>query len=72
MDPDPTLDFEKGETIYENAKVTEWVRLWKVVVGSTLLTWPCFMIFEIYSADGAPSLDWMSDTWNWHAIPKQF
>ena len=70
MDPDPTIDFEKGETIYENSKVTEWVRFWKVLVGSTLLTWPVFMIFELYSADGAPSLDWMSDTWNWHAIPK--
>jgi len=52
--------------------VTEWVRLWKVVTGSILLSWPIFTTFELYAADGAPSLDWMSDNWNWHSIPKQF
>jgi len=26
---------------------------------------PGFYIFEIYAADGAPSLQWMSDNWNW-------
>lgn len=28
MDPDPTLSFEKGETIYENTRIGEWIRLW--------------------------------------------
>jgi hypothetical protein len=60
MDPDPTLNFEQGETIYENKRVTEWVRFWKVLAASTLLTWPAFLTFEIYAGDGAPSLQWMS------------
>jgi hypothetical protein len=66
MDPDPTLNFEKGETIYENHKVTEWVRFWKVLTGSILCFWPAFYTFEIYAADGVPSLQWLSDigiTW---------
>jgi hypothetical protein len=70
MDPDPTLNFELGETIYENTKVTEWTRFWKVVTASTLLTWPAFYIFEIYAADGAPSLSWLSDVTNWWQIPQ--
>jgi hypothetical protein len=56
MDPDPTLSFEQGEVIYENKKVTEWVRFWKVVTAATLASWPAFYIFEIYSGDDAPSL----------------
>jgi hypothetical protein len=56
MDPDPTLNFEQGEVIYENKKVTEWVRFWKTLTGVTFGLWPIFYTFEIYSADGAPSL----------------
>lgn len=72
MDPDPTLNFEQGETIYENTKVLEWIRFWKVVTASTLCTWPAFYTFEIYAADGTPSLAWQSDNWNWFRIPQQF
>jgi hypothetical protein len=56
MDPDPTLSFEQGEVIYENKRVTEWIRFWKSLTAVTLAAWPAFYIFEIYSADGAPSL----------------
>jgi hypothetical protein len=65
MDPDPTINFEQGEVIYENKKVTEWVRFWKVVTAATLCSWPAFYTFEIYAADGAPSLSWMAENWNW-------
>ena len=60
MDPDPTLSFEQGEVIYENTRVTEWVRFWKVITAATFGAWPAFYCFEIYAADGAPSLSWMS------------
>ena len=33
---------------------------------------PGFYVFEIYAADGAPSLSWMADNWNWWQIPQQF
>lgn len=56
MEPDPTLNFELGETIYENKNVTEWNRFWKVLIASTLGVWPAFYTFEIYAGDGAPSL----------------
>jgi hypothetical protein len=55
MEPDASLNFEEGEVIYENSRVT-----------------PGFYIFEIYAADGAPSLQWMADNWNWWDIPRQF
>ena len=64
MDPDPTLNFEAGEVIYENKRVTEWVKFWKVISGVTLGLWPAFYTFEIYAADGIPSLGWASDAWN--------
>jgi hypothetical protein len=64
MDPDPTLNFEQGEVIYENRKVTEWVRFWKVLTAATLGSWPAFYTFEIYAGDGAPSLGWMAQNWN--------
>ena len=64
MDPDPTLSFEPGEVIYENKRVTEWIRFWKVMTACTVASWPAFLTFEIYSADGAPSLSWMADNWN--------
>lgn len=72
MDPDPTLNFEKAETIYENKGVGEWVRMWKWIMGCTLPFWPAFFTFEIYQADGVPSLDWLSDMGSWHAPLKQF
>ncbi len=61
MEPDPTLSFEQGDVIYENTRIGEWIRLWKVLATSTLITWPAFYCFEIYVADGVPSLSWMSD-----------
>lgn len=64
MDPDPTLNFEQGEVIYENKKVLEWIRFWKTLTAATLCAWPAFYTFEIYAADGAPSLGWMSENWN--------
>lgn len=72
MDPDPTLNFEPGETIYENKKVLEWARFWKTLAAGTLISWPAFMTFEIYAADGTPSLNWISENWNWWQIPQQF
>lgn len=72
MDPDPTLSFEQGETIYENRRVVEWVRFWKAVTVSTFGLAPGFYLFEIYAADGTPSIDWMAENWNWWTIPKQF
>jgi hypothetical protein len=65
MDPDPTLNFEQGETIYENRRVLEWTRFWKTVSAITFCGWPAFFTFEIYAADGAPSLGWISENWNW-------
>ena len=65
MDPDPTLNFELGEVIYENKKVTEWVRFWKVLTAGIFGAAPAFYTFEIYAADGVPSLSWVSEQWNW-------
>lgn len=46
--------------------------LWKlsslVIFGAT----PAFYTYEIYCGDGAPSLQWMGDNWNWFDIPRQF
>ena len=72
MDPDPTLNFSQGETIYENKRVVEWTRFWKALTVSTFGLAPGFYTFEIYQADGAPSLSWMGDNWNWWQIPQQF
>lgn len=72
MDPDPTLNFEPGEVIYENKKVLEWVRFWKVLTAATLGLAPGFYTFEIYAADGAPSLSWIASNWNHFQIPQQF
>lgn len=60
MDPDPTLNFQQGEVIYENKKVGEWIKLWKIIGGITFGAWPAFYTFEIYAADGVPSLKWAS------------
>lgn len=72
MDPDPTLSFEQGETIYENKRVVEWIRFWKTMGGIVFGGWPIFYTYEIYNGDGAPSLQWMSSNWNWWQIPTQF
>jgi hypothetical protein len=65
MDPDPTLNFEMGEVIYENKRVTEWIRFWKTLSGILLGLWPAFYTFEIYAGDGVPSLKWLSDMTSW-------
>lgn len=70
MDPDPTLNFKQGETIYENHRVVEWTRFWKTTITATLGFAPGFYLFETYAADGMPSIDWMSDNFNWAKIPK--
>ena len=72
MDPDPLLSFELGETIYENTRVGEWIRLWKISLGALLISWPASNIFEIYAGDGAPSLQWLYDAGFWHTPPLQF
>lgn len=33
---------------------------------------PGFYVFEMYAADGLPSIDWIADNFSWHKIPKQF
>lgn len=72
IDPDPTLSFERGEIIYENRRVAEWIKLWKALFVSTIGFYPVFYTYEIYCGDGAPSLEWMGDNWNWFDIPRQF
>jgi hypothetical protein len=72
MDPDPTLNFRQGEVIYENRKVVEWTRFWKTLTAVTFGAMPGFYTFEMYAGDGAPSISWMADNWNWWTIPKQF
>ena len=64
MEPDSNLNFEQGEVIYENHRISEWVKFWKLVTGITFGLWPAFYTFEIYAADGVPSLSWMSENWN--------
>lgn len=71
MDPDPTLNFEAAETVYENKRIGEWIRMWKWGLTATLPLWPAFYTFEIYQNDGVPSLDWLSDTGSWFGTPKQ-
>ena len=46
--------------------------MWKVLAACTFGAWPAFYTFEIYAADGAPSLRWMADAWNMWQIPMQF
>lgn len=72
MEPDENLDFRSGETIYENAKLLEWVRLWKTLSVGAFGMMPGFYFYEFYSAEGFPSLTWMSDNWSWWQIPQQF
>lgn len=72
MDPDPTLNFQTGEVIYENRNVLEWTRFWKSLTAVCFGLTPGFYVFEMYAADGFPSIDWMADNFSWHKIPKQF
>jgi len=72
MDPDPTLNFQQGETIYENRNVIEWTRFWKISTIATFGVFPGFYVFEMYAADGAPSLSWMEDNFITWSIPAQF
>ena len=72
IDPDDSLNFEQGEVIYENPGVGEWVKFWKAMTITFFGLSPGFYIFEIYAADGAPSLQWIADNWNWWDIPRQF
>ena len=72
MDPDPTLNFKTGETIYENYRVVEWTRFWKASIAATFGFAPGFYIFETYAADGLPSHDWQGSSFNWWTVPKQF
>lgn len=72
MDPDPTLNFEQGEVIYEHPTISEWIRFWKASLGIPLVLWPAFYVFEIYANDGAPSLSWASENLSWSEIPRQF
>jgi hypothetical protein len=72
MEPDEDLDFRRGETIYENKGVIEWTRFWKTMTTITFGITPGFYLYEIYQADGAPSLTWLGDNANWWQLPKQF
>jgi hypothetical protein len=72
INPDASLNFEKGEVIYENAKVGEWVKFWKAMTITFFGLSPGFYLFEIYQGDGTPSLQWMADNWSWWEIPRQF
>jgi hypothetical protein len=72
MEPDAGLNFERGEVIYENPKVGEWIKFWKACTGIVFGLSPGFYIFEIYAGDGTPSLQWMADQWSWWDIPRQF
>lgn len=72
MEPDAALNFEEGEVIYENQQVHEWIKLWKALTITFFGLSPGFYIFEMYQGDGAPSLQWISDNWNWFDTPRQF
>lgn len=72
MEPDASLDFRLGETVYENTRVTEWVKLWKTLTVGTFGLMPGFYVYEIYCADGFPSTSWMADNFGWWQIPKQW
>ena len=72
MEPDADLSFQQGDVIYENTKVAEWIKFWKASAIILFGLSPGFYMFEIYQGDGAPSLQWMADNWNWFDIPRQF
>lgn len=70
MEPDPSLNMEEGEVIYENPRITEWIKFWKTCTIGLFGLSPMFYIFEMYAGDGAPSLQWMADNWMWWEIPR--
>jgi len=70
MEPDQDLDFEEGEVIYENKNIGEWIKLWKASTMAIFVSAPVFYTYEIYCADGIPSLSWASDTWMTWDIPR--
>jgi len=72
LSPDPSVNFEEGETIYENHKIGEWIKFWKASAMLSIGLGPGFYVFEIYQGDGAPSLQWMNTNWNFFDIPRQF
>ena len=72
MNPDPTLNFDIGETVYENRQVLEWVRLYKVLMSVTFMAAPAVYGYELYKGEGVPSLRWMSENWGWFQVPMQF
>lgn len=70
MDPDPTLSFEVGETIYENRAVLEWMRFHKVFFTATVMCAPAFYGYEFFKNEGVPSLSWMAENWGWWYVPR--
>jgi len=72
MEPDEDLEFEEGEVIYENKQIGDWIKLWKTGIFSILVSAPIFYTYEIYCADGTPSLQWSSDAFMTFDIPRQF
>lgn len=72
LDPHEDLDFRLGETVYENKNIIEWTRFWRASMIATMGLSPGFYIFEMYAADGLPSLQWISDNFGWWDIPRQF
>jgi hypothetical protein len=56
MEPDADLNFAEGEVIYENTRVAEWIKFWKMSTFVLFGMTPGFYLFEIYQGDGAPSL----------------
>jgi len=72
MDPHSSVSFEPGETIYENRRVLEWIRLYKVLMSTCVMALPAAYGLEMYYNEGVPSLRWMSENWNWFQVPMQF
>jgi hypothetical protein len=72
MNPDPTLNFDVGETIYENRQVLEWARFHKLLATAVFMVSPAFYGYEFYKNEGAPSLRWLSETFGFFQVPMQF
>lgn len=41
--PDPSLNFEPGEVVYENTKLLEWAKFWKLG-GLVGLAWGALFV----------------------------
>lgn len=59
MDPDEDVNFELGETIYENNHITEWIRFWKGSWTICVLLSPMFYMYEFWCNSGFPSQQWV-------------